>query len=293
MGGDAPRGGGLEQVVLEQEVAGEGPVVRDLPGVVVAHDVRAPAVLAVRRQARSAAALRVVDQDRPDEPVHAAPVDGRPGVPAVVQPAHVHQARVVVGALAPLQDGVFQAPREVSVPGGVAVRSGEGAEVGVERSVLLHHEHQVLQLAGGGSRRGKGRGSGALGGGGQRRALFAGRAVDQHPGQQRQDDDEAEAGSEHGQADRRVATMEVDPWGGGSLAPRHRRAKEPSIGGGRARPLTAPRCRRLRGRRGPARRTSRSSPSRGPRPCRGTRASPEAGRRPASSSRRRSRTTCR
>ena len=82
-----------------------------------------------------------------DEAVHRAAVDvgDRVGVP--VRPAPVHVARVVERPQALLLAGLRHADVDAAVADGEAVGAREGAEVAVERAVLLHHHHDVLDAA--------------------------------------------------------------------------------------------------------------------------------------------------
>ena len=137
----APRGGRREHVVLEREVVRPAPVVGDLARVVIAHDVGRRRRLADRcGQAAGAAAgaLR-----RTDEAVHAAAVHVRLRGVGVVLRSAVHLAGVVVRVLAVAAARIAQAHAELPTPGGDPVGAREGAEVRVERAVLLHDHHHV------------------------------------------------------------------------------------------------------------------------------------------------------
>src|SRR5579884_1591231 len=166
VGGETPRGVRLEHVVLQDELLGVGPVVGDLPRVVVAHHVRAAAGRAGRQvgvDAAPDAALRLGN-----EAVHLAAVDVGDGVGGRVRPAVVEVGGVVVGVDAGVVLGVGDADGELAVLGGEAVGAGEGAEVGVEGAVLLHDDDDVLDLVDAlGGRRAARRGGrdGAAGGG--------------------------------------------------------------------------------------------------------------------------------
>ena len=138
----------LEHVILQDEVLGVGPVVRDLPGVVVAHHVRRVAGQAHRRRRLGGAAAPAgLVLGGPDETVHLAAVDigGRFG--HVVAGSAVHQARIVVRLVAAFGARVGHAHGELAVPGGDAVGTGIGTEERVERPVLLHDDHHVPDLA--------------------------------------------------------------------------------------------------------------------------------------------------
>ena len=148
VGGQGPGVDRLEHVILQDEVLGVGPVVRDLPGVVVAHHVRRVAGQADRRRrVGGAAAPAGLVLGGPDEPVHLAAVDvgGRFG--HVVAGAAVHQARIVVRLVAAFGARVGCAHGELAVAGGDAVGTGIGTEERVERPVLLHDDHHVPDLA--------------------------------------------------------------------------------------------------------------------------------------------------
>ncbi len=147
MRGQAPRGIGLEHVVLEDEVVRVGPVVRDVRAVVVAHHVGAATAVAARRVVRLGAAghaLLLLG----DEPVHLAAVDvGLRGREAVGT-AEAAVLAVVERADAAAGGGIRHARNRPRVPGQARdpVRARVGAEVGVERAVLLHDDHHVPDL---------------------------------------------------------------------------------------------------------------------------------------------------
>ena len=165
MRGQAPRRVGLEHVVLEHEVARVGPVVRDLAGVVVAHDV------GVLRGERALGRVDVpVAEERParlgpcDEARHAAPGDVAHRVDVVVRAAGVPVRGIVVGPPAAPVQRIGHAHGEPAVTAREAVRTGVRAEVGVEGTVLLHdHDHVADLLDPRVSRSRPGDGLGALG----------------------------------------------------------------------------------------------------------------------------------
>jgi hypothetical protein len=147
--GQAPRRVRLEHVVLEDEVARVTPVVRDLAPVVVAHDVRvlrrvrAARVVEVLLAVRRPAELRLGDVAVHPPPGH---VGERRAVP--VRPARVAVPRVVIGPLAVVSRRIGdtrQAPGVTGEPGD-PVGARVGAEIGVERAVLLHDDHDVADL---------------------------------------------------------------------------------------------------------------------------------------------------
>jgi len=159
VGRQGPGVDGLEHVVLQDEVVRVGPVVRDLAGVVVPHDVRRAAGQAgPRRRVGGAAAPAGLVLGGPDETVHLAAVDVGGRLAEIVAGSAVHQVRIVVRLVAAFGARVGCAHGELAVPGGDAVGTRIGTEERVERPVLLHDDHHVADLAdAGGGCRGAGR----------------------------------------------------------------------------------------------------------------------------------------
>jgi hypothetical protein len=155
VGRQAPGRIRLEHVVLQDEVPGVGPVVRDLTGVVVPDDVRRRAP----RPERAGGCVRVeaaVAEDAPhrlDEAVHPAVVDVEDREAMAVRAAVVAVARVVERAVAPLRERVRDADGGDAVPHRDPVRARIRAEVRVERPVLLHDHDHVPDLVDAGRRR--------------------------------------------------------------------------------------------------------------------------------------------
>ena len=153
VGRQGPRVDRLEHVVLQNEVPGVRPVVGDLAGVVIAHDVRRAARQAHRRRwVGGAAAAAGLILCGPDEPVHLAAVDVRDRFAEIVPGAAVHQAGIVVRLVAALGARVGHAHGELAVLRGNAVGSRVGAEERIERPVLLHDDDDVPDLADAGRR---------------------------------------------------------------------------------------------------------------------------------------------
>ncbi len=146
MGGEAPGLDRLEHVVLEDEVLGVCPVVRDLAGVVPSHGVGLPLppheLRAVRAEGILPAEAVAPLQRAGHEPVHSAAVDVRHGVRVAVGTALVDQGWIVERRDAPADLWVGDAHGRPSVLHGDAIGAGIGPEVRVERPVLLHdHDH--------------------------------------------------------------------------------------------------------------------------------------------------------
>ena len=136
----------LEHVVLEDEVARVVPVVRDLVPVVVAHHVRC------RGRQRATGIVGVVTGEEAPLPrlrleaVHLPAVDVVDRVDRVVRAAGVAVGRVVVRLDADVRLRVGIADRRHAVLHRDPVGAGVRAEVGVERAVLLHDDHDVADL---------------------------------------------------------------------------------------------------------------------------------------------------
>ena len=140
----APRRVRLEHVVVEHEVLGVRPVVRDLARVVITHYVRRRQRAAHPRESPAAAAADGLGLA--DEPVHQPAVDVRGDGVLTVRTAAVDERRVVERAVTASGCGVGQADREVPVAGGNPVGARIRAEVRVERAVLLDDHHHVADL---------------------------------------------------------------------------------------------------------------------------------------------------
>ena len=153
--GQAPGRIGLEHVVLEHEVAGVIPVVGDLAPVVVSHDVRplrqvgAARIVEVELAIVDAAAFGL-----PDEAVHLAAVDVGYGVAVSMRPTRIAGGCIEIGALTVVAPGVGDARHCAGMSGeaGDPVGSWIRGEVGVERPVLLHDDHDVPDLVDSGRR---------------------------------------------------------------------------------------------------------------------------------------------
>ena len=137
--GQAPRRVRLEHAVLQDEVPRVSPVVRDLVVVVVAHHVDAVAGAEAVRVVAVEAAERA-SHGGTDEAVHRAAVDVADRVEPGVRAAEVAVARVVER---PDATAARVGHAHVSWD---AVRARIRAEIGVERTVLLHDHDDVLDL---------------------------------------------------------------------------------------------------------------------------------------------------
>ena len=131
-------------MVLQDEVLGVGPVVRDVTLGVVAHHVRGSRIGAGRIggiQATLASRLGLAD-----EAVHLPAVDVGQGVDGGVRPAAVDIGVVDIGGDAGSGGGVVHAHGRPAVLHGDAVGPRKGCEVRVEGPVLLHDHDDVLDL---------------------------------------------------------------------------------------------------------------------------------------------------
>ena len=140
-----------EHVVLQDEVLRVRPVVRDLLGRVVPHDVGlscGPASGLPARVVVGTVLAAVADLlQRPHVPVHLTAVLGDPRSDQPVRTAGVEQVRVVVRPLAMPGLGIGDADVDVSVRvSREAVGAGERAEVVIERTVLLHDHDDVRDV---------------------------------------------------------------------------------------------------------------------------------------------------
>ena len=156
--GKAPAVVRLEHVVLEDEVARVRPVVREVARVVVAHDVDRLAELAARAERASLArspgcASSASRRGRARASRRSPRGRSRPSSRrrcracafcGPVRTALVPRVRVVERADAAVRNRIGNADRDPAVPHRESVRPGVRPEVGVERAVLLHDHHDVL-----------------------------------------------------------------------------------------------------------------------------------------------------
>jgi hypothetical protein len=144
----APASDRLEHVVIEHEFAGISPVVGDLPGVVVAHDIGRASGPADRwRRVAGGAPAAGPLFGRPDEAVHLAAMDVRYGVHETMGGTAIHEAGIVVRPVTTLSARIWHANRKVAVPIRDSVRARIGSEERIEGPVLLHDDDDVPDLA--------------------------------------------------------------------------------------------------------------------------------------------------
>ena len=158
VGRQRPRVAGREHPILQRVALRVLPVVRDLPRRVEAHDVglagrpvpRLPARVVVTVLGLGAAVADLAQ--RTYEPVHLAAVDRDPRALFAVRSALIERFSVVVGPAArTLRIGHTRLEATVREPRD-AVGTGERAEVVIERAVLLHDEHEVVDVLDAGRR---------------------------------------------------------------------------------------------------------------------------------------------
>ena len=144
-----PRIRGREHVILQDELLGVPPVVRDLLRVVKAHDVRLPLRPEVSRALRIGAVIGAVQgavDHGPDEAVHPPAVDVELRVTLAVRTPLLELFARVVGTDAFVGDRIGDAHRRLPVAHRDALGPRERPEVVIERTVLLDDEDQVLEM---------------------------------------------------------------------------------------------------------------------------------------------------
>jgi hypothetical protein len=147
--GEAPRTHAFEQVILQHEAIGVRPVVGDLTSVVPADDIGSRATVrhgdAVRCHVTPAMFSGTGDRS-PDEPRHAVVIDVEERIAVGVGSADVDELRIVERLHASHATRVGDADRRLAIGHRDPVGSRKGAEIVVERPVLLHHDDHVLDL---------------------------------------------------------------------------------------------------------------------------------------------------
>jgi hypothetical protein len=143
-----PGGVRLVEVVLEDEVPGIRPVVRDVAPIVVAHDIGIRRALGADRVVGILLASPApCDLRLSDEAVHLAPVDVGDRIRGAVRAAGVEIVRVVKRLLASTLQRIGDADCELAVRvAWQTVSPGIRAEVLIEGPVLLHDHDDVLDL---------------------------------------------------------------------------------------------------------------------------------------------------
>ena len=148
--GQGPRVGGREHAIVQRVSLRVRPVVRDLVRGVVSHHVRLTLWpgrrLRTRRHVGVVVAVVLDDPQGVDEAVHASAVDRQLRTVLGMRPTLIERVPVVVRRPAgPERIGLADVEGAVGTPGD-PVGSRERPEVVVERAVLLHHEHEVIQV---------------------------------------------------------------------------------------------------------------------------------------------------
>ena len=141
--GQRPGVDGSEQAVLQDELPGIGPVVLDLLCRVIAHDVGLPLGQQTfgNLDPEGAPSTRSAASAGSDVPVHAPPGDVDLRCPVIVRTPQRPEARGVKGMGAPAPERVRHAHLDAAVRIlREAVRPREGAEVMIERPVLLNEK---------------------------------------------------------------------------------------------------------------------------------------------------------
>ena len=146
--GPAPGCVGLEHAVLQHELMGVGPVVRDVGASVVPHHVLRfrgidPVAIRVHCSLAATHGFRGLGH----ETGHLPAVDVADAVPHAVRPAEVEIVAIVIRLHTRSHFRVGRAHRrDAARVTRKAIRSRIGSEVAVEGSVLLHDDHHVLNL---------------------------------------------------------------------------------------------------------------------------------------------------
>jgi hypothetical protein len=121
---------------LEDKVLGVGPVIWDLTGIVIAHDIRHLAH----------APTSFLGSLRGDKAIHSAAVDVSDCCLRTVRAALVEVLRVVERRNTAMRYRIGHTDGRTSMVHGDAVRPWEGSEVVVEGAVLLHDHDHMLNL---------------------------------------------------------------------------------------------------------------------------------------------------
>src|SRR5579875_444685 len=144
MRGQAPGGGWLKHMILLYKILRVRPVIGDLPSIVIAHDVDAFGIGAdgIGNVETALAALLCLG----NEAVHLAAIDVGGRVSSSVRATAVQILGIIVRLDALSSLWVVDANRRHAVLHRNAVRSWIGAEVGIERAILLHDHNDVFDL---------------------------------------------------------------------------------------------------------------------------------------------------
>src|SRR5229473_2603663 len=144
MGRETPRGIWLKHMVLQDEVLCIVPVIWNLARIMVAHDIRSSRDITCWI-IQILTTLLCVFRFR-NEAIHLASVDVVGSINDTMRSTMVQIVWVIIGLHALVCPGVRHAYSWYTILHGNAIRSRISSKVGVKRAILLHDDHNMLNL---------------------------------------------------------------------------------------------------------------------------------------------------
>src|SRR6266853_2774684 len=144
MGRETPRGIWLKHMVLQDEVLCIVPVIWNLTRIMVAHHIRSSCDITCWIIQVFTTLLCVFRFS--NEAVHLAAVDIVSSINNTVRSTMVQIVWVIIGLHALVCPGINCAHRWYTILHGNTIRSRIGSKVGVKRAILLHDDHNMLNL---------------------------------------------------------------------------------------------------------------------------------------------------